>query len=138
MPNMLGRILLAATAVLLAVATGLELRAEFDYQDGQDLFAAVSEEGLASVAPEDIERARDRLERASDLRPGTTALVAQVFLERSAGRPAEAEALARRAVGRESENVATWQALFATTRDAEEREQAERELLRLDPLRGER
>jgi hypothetical protein len=64
--------------------------------------------------------------------------VAQAFLEKSAGRDDEAEALARQATRREPENVATWQALLSTSRDAEERARAQQELLMLDPLHGQR
>ena len=138
MADMLGRIILAIVAVALAAVTALELRAELDYQHGQELFSEVSQKGFAADEADDIGRARDNLERASDLRPGTTALVAQAFLEKSAGRPAKAEALARQATRREPENVATWQALLSTSRDADERARAQQELLVLDPLNGER
>lgn len=139
MADMRGRILLPSAAVLLAAGTAVELRAELDYQKGQEIFVSdVLPGDSATDAARDIERARDRLERASDFRPGTTALIARAFLEKSAGRDAEAEALARDATGREPENVATWHALLATARDPNERERAEREILRLDPLRGER
>ena len=139
MPDMVGRISLAVAAVLLAAAIGLQLRAERDYQEGQELFfARVSAGGPAADAADDIARARERLERASELRPGTTAMVAQAFLEKTAGRAAEAEALARRATRREPENVATWHALLSTSRDPAERARAREELLRLDPYRGER
>jgi predicted Zn-dependent protease len=135
MADMLGRIILAIVAVALAAVTALELRAELDYQHGQKLFSDVSQKGFAA---DDVEHARDSLERASDLRPGTTALVAQAFLEKSAGNPEGAEALARQATRREPENVATWQALLSTSRDADERARAQQELLELDPLHGER
>jgi len=135
MADMWGRILLASAAVLLAAITAIELRAELDYQDGQALFAEVSDGGVTAG---DIESARDSLDRASSFRPGTTALVAQVFLEKSAGNLAEAEALARRATEREPDNLATWQALFATSRDADERAHAAQELRELDPYRRER
>ena len=138
MADMLGRIILAIVAVALAAVTALELRAELDYQHGQKLFADVSQKGFAANAEDDVEHARDSLERASDLRPGTTALVAQAFLEKSAGNPEGAEALARQATRREPENVATWQALLSTSRDADERARAQQELLELDPLHGER
>ena len=138
MADMLGRITLATVAIALAAATALELRAELDYHHGQDLFSDVSQNGFAADEADDIERARDSLERASDLRPGTNALVAQAFLERNVGRPAEAAALARQATRREPENVATWQALLSTSRDADERARAQRELLLLDPLHGQR
>ena len=132
---MLGRIVLAAVAVLLVAATALQLRAERDYEHGRELFAEVSEEGFAPGVAERAERARDRLERARSLRPGVTALVAQAFLEKNAGRAAEAEALARRATEREPENTTAWHALLSTSRDADERARAEQELRRLDPLR---
>jgi hypothetical protein len=135
---MFARIILAIAAVMLVAVTALELRAELDYQHGQDLFSEVSEDGFAADAADDIQRARDSLEWASDFRPGTTALVAHAFLEKNAGRPEEAEALARQATSREPENVATWQALLATSRDPAERARAQRELLLLDPLHGQR
>jgi hypothetical protein len=138
MADMLGRIILATVAVALAAVTALELRAELDYHHGQELFSEVSQKGFAADAADDIERSRDSLERASDMRPGTTALVAQAFLEKSAGRPEEAEALARQATRREPENVATWHALLSTSRDADERARAQQELVLLDPLHGER
>ena len=137
MPDMLGRITLATAAVLVAAATAVQLKAELDYKHGQErLFEAVSQEGSAAAVADEIESARDQLERARTFRPGTTALVALAFLEKSAGRPAEAEALARKATAREPENIATWHALLSTTRDPDERARAEEELLRLDPLRG--
>jgi len=137
MPDMLGRITLATAAVLVAAATAVQLRAELDYEHGQErLFEVISQEGSAAGAADEIERARDQLERARPVRPGTTALVALAFLEKNAGRPAEAEALARKATAREPENFATWHALLSTSRDPEERARAEQELVRLDPLRG--
>jgi hypothetical protein len=138
MADMLGRIILATAAVALVAVTALELRAELDYQHGQDLFSEVSQQGFAADATDEIERARDSLDRASDLRPGTNALVAQAFLEKSAGHPEVAAALARQATHREPENVATWQALLSTSRDADERARSQQELLLLDPLHGQR
>ena len=138
MADMPGRIILAVVAVALAAVTALELRAELDYQRGQALFSEVSQDGFAGDAADDIDRARDSLDRASDLRPGTTALVAHAFLEKNAGRPEEAAALAREATDREPDNVATWQALLSTSTDPAERARAQQELLALDPLQGQR
>ncbi len=134
---MRGRILLVSAAVLLAAVTALELRAELDYQAGQEVFGDVSEQGFRA-SPDDFERARNHLERANSFRPGTTALVALVFLEKNAGDAADAEALARTATEREPGNAAAWQSLLATSRDADERAHAAQELRRLDPYRYER
>jgi hypothetical protein len=136
---MWGRILLASAAVLLAAVTAVELRAELDYQKGQELLIAeVADRVTTADEAANLERARDRLERASSYRPGTTALVARVFLERHAGDLAEAEALARKATEREPDNIATWHAVLATSRDADERARATDEIRRLDPYRAER
>src|SRR5687767_15371581 len=109
MADMRGRILMVSAAVLLAAGTALELRAELDYQAGQELFAEVSQQGFGSSS-DDAERARDRLERARSYRPGTTALIAQVFLEKYAGDATEAEMLARKAT-RSEEHTSELQSL---------------------------
>ena len=128
--------MLAVAAVLVAAVTAVQLRAEIDYERAQsELFAGGAANGSAGI---DVERVRDRLERARSVRPGTTATIAQAFLEQNAGRRAEAEALARQATRREPDNADTWHALLSTARDAGERESARRMMLSLDPLRGDR
>lgn len=126
--------MLAGVALALAAVTGVELRAERDYQQSR----AVGFLDPAKVSADEVERARERLERARSVRPGTTVMLLETLIETKYGEPADAVASARAAVEREPENFATWHGLLAVSEDAEEQSRARRELERLDPLRAER
>jgi hypothetical protein len=104
------RIALAGLALAVAVFLVIELHAETRLQAGRSAaFAA----GGRPLAPARGRQVLDDLKAGERLHPGTDALLTEALVELRAGQAGVAEALARRAIGREPRNWEAWRALSA-------------------------
>jgi Flp pilus assembly protein TadD len=106
MADVLARIGIAAVATLVATALAYELHAYDVYAPA----AAVATSFRAPPAQREASLLHD-LERASDLRPGTQALIAAATLEVRLGHPRAGARFAERATRREADNFSAWSTL---------------------------
>ena len=109
---MLARAGLALTALGALVVLAVGLRASLLEAEAT---SAITKLRAGQGSPAEAERARDRLERAGELQPGSDALVREALVLLIGGRRGQAAALAERAVRREPENLEAWGVLYQAT-----------------------
>jgi predicted Zn-dependent protease len=100
-------------------------------QDDADTVLARARAGDAS--PTQVNSALQDYARAGRLSPDQTPLIHQGELLYAAGRPAEADAVARRAVKSEPDNLQGWVLAWEAAPNSPEREHAKKRVLELNP-----
>jgi hypothetical protein len=99
----------------------------------EDANALVSRAAFEDVSRAEMERAREDLQSASRFNADGTARILEGALLFASDRTVEAAAVARRATAEEPDNVEAWLLTYAVAPDGAAKQEAKREVRRLNP-----